>query len=174
VDVGCAEGYYAVGMALRLPNAVVHAFDVDPKAQQLCAEVARLNGVSDRVHVASLCTPQDLQALLVPRALVILDIEGSELELLQPDLASRLAEAVILVELHDFVDPSISGTIKDRFSASHTIDAVVDARTEPVVDWPALVGLSRRDRAKAMDEQRPVLPYPMQWMLLRPRKALSE
>src|SRR5687767_13183612 len=30
VDVGCAEGYYAVGLALRMPQVNVLAFDMDP------------------------------------------------------------------------------------------------------------------------------------------------
>src|SRR5947207_8629242 len=27
INIGCAEGYYAVGLALRLPNSRVYAFD---------------------------------------------------------------------------------------------------------------------------------------------------
>ena len=34
VNIGCAEGYYAVGFALRIPDAIVYAFDVDTTAQQ--------------------------------------------------------------------------------------------------------------------------------------------
>ena len=33
VDVGCAEGYYAVGLALRLPEAHVYAYDIDERGQ---------------------------------------------------------------------------------------------------------------------------------------------
>ena len=51
VDVGCAEGYYAVGLALRLPGARVYAFDVSPHAMRRCADMARLNGVLDRVTI---------------------------------------------------------------------------------------------------------------------------
>jgi hypothetical protein len=36
INIGCAEGYYAVGLALRLPNAKVIAFDNDERAQAIC------------------------------------------------------------------------------------------------------------------------------------------
>ena len=34
LNIGCAEGYYAVGMARRMPATRVHAFDIDPAAQR--------------------------------------------------------------------------------------------------------------------------------------------
>ena len=48
IDIGCAEGYYAIGLAMRLPNAQVYAFDIDPEARELCTAMARLNGVEER------------------------------------------------------------------------------------------------------------------------------
>jgi tRNA G46 methylase TrmB len=41
LNIGCAEGYYAVGMALRMPNTRVLAHDLNPKAQQVCTELAK-------------------------------------------------------------------------------------------------------------------------------------
>ena len=46
INVGCAEGYYAVGLARMLPQSRVVAFDVEERARQICAEAAELNGVS--------------------------------------------------------------------------------------------------------------------------------
>ncbi len=44
IDVGCAEGYYAVGLALRLPRARVYAFDINARARELCAKLADCEG----------------------------------------------------------------------------------------------------------------------------------
>ena len=54
IDVGSAEGYYAVGLARRLPKARVLARDANPKAQALCAVLAEANGVADRVEIGGL------------------------------------------------------------------------------------------------------------------------
>jgi len=54
LNIGCAEGYYTVGMARRMTATRLLAFDLNPKAQQVCAELAAKNGVSDRVTVGAL------------------------------------------------------------------------------------------------------------------------
>jgi 2-polyprenyl-3-methyl-5-hydroxy-6-metoxy-1,4-benzoquinol methylase len=46
INVGCAEGYYTVGLARLLPNAIVYAFDLDTNAQAICARAAKENGVA--------------------------------------------------------------------------------------------------------------------------------
>ena len=84
VDVGCAEGYYAVGMARRLPKARVWARDASVEAQDLCRENARRNGVADRVLVGGTFGHADFDLCLKKRSLVICDIEGAEDDLMDP------------------------------------------------------------------------------------------
>ena len=51
VDVGAAEGYYAVGMLFRNPTLVTVAFEADPESRKVLAELGNLNGVADRLDV---------------------------------------------------------------------------------------------------------------------------
>jgi hypothetical protein len=51
INVGCAEGFYAVGLAIRLPAAHVYAFDISAAQQRLCKQNALQNGVRARVKV---------------------------------------------------------------------------------------------------------------------------
>ena len=55
VDIGCAEGYYAVGLGLRLPEAEVYAFDTAIEARQSCCALAKLNRLDNRVHIGGFC-----------------------------------------------------------------------------------------------------------------------
>lgn len=84
LNIGCAEGYYAVGMAKRMPNTRVLAYDLNPKAQQICRELATKNGVSDRVQVGGLFQPSDFASYASQHVLVLCDIEGAEKDLLDP------------------------------------------------------------------------------------------
>src|SRR3954454_23679734 len=52
VNVGAADGYYAVGLPRRCPAAAVHAFEADAAAADLCRRVAAANGVDVRVEGA--------------------------------------------------------------------------------------------------------------------------
>ncbi len=167
IDVGCAEGYYAVGLALRLPEARVFAYDVDPLARQLCAAMAALNDVDTRVHVRGECTVSELQALSGPGVLLILDCEGAELDLLRLEQVPQLASTTILVELHDFIDSTITAIILSRFRETHAI-TLHDSRARNLDAYEVLTPLSREDRATAVDETRPLDPHPMQWAVLVP------
>lgn len=165
VDIGCAEGYYAVGFALRMPAAEVFAFDLDPEAQRMCREMAERNGVSDRVHVGGACTVEDLDRLIVSRTLVISDCEGFEAELLNPSRAPALLDGDFIVEMHDFIEPTISATIRQRFAATHDIE-LVDAQPRSSARYPSLAGLSPKFQQQTLDEGRPRDPYPMQWAIM--------
>jgi len=53
INIGCGEGYYAVGLALKNPNAKVFAFDINKQARVLCRKMAILNGVEDRISISN-------------------------------------------------------------------------------------------------------------------------
>lgn len=172
VNVGCAEGYYAVGLACRLPDADVYAFDIDERARQLTRETARMNGITERLHVAGACTVETLEQLLTTQTLVIIDCEGCELELLRPESAPSLHSATLLVELHDFIDLQISSVILAKFRGTHS-SRVFTVGQRTVTDYPVLRDLDPSDRAAAVDELRPTEPHPMQWVVLCPLSADS-
>jgi len=125
VDVGAAEGYYAIGLAMRCPGTSVVAFEMASEGQLLLREMAQLNGVSDRLEIRGFCNPRELtQALATKegRHLLICDCEGYEEELLNLDQVPALRNTAILVELHEFISRGISQRIRARFEASHMIE----------------------------------------------------
>jgi predicted RNA methylase len=126
VDIGAAEGYYAVGMALRNPTARVIAFEMDSGARAALAEKVRLNDVENRVEIRGRCEPEDLERVLADtsRPFVICDTEGYEAVLLDPAVAPSLRRASIIVELHEFVEKRISEKIRARFVTTHKITHV--------------------------------------------------
>ena len=83
--LGCADAYYAVGLARRMPGLEVFAFDINPAAQQKCAELAVANGVAERATIAGEFRTEDFASYVDRRALVFLNAEGVEDDLLRPD-----------------------------------------------------------------------------------------
>lgn len=88
--LGAAEGYYAVGLALKSPASTVYAFEIDHRARRLCRKMARANAVSNLV-VDSACDATRL-ASIPSRTFIVCDCEGAELEILRPDLAPPLRQ----------------------------------------------------------------------------------
>lgn len=161
VDIGSAEGYYAVGMARRMAGTRVLARDASELAQRACRSLAIENGVSQRVEVGGLFGHADFEALEGPRV-VICDIEGAEVELLDPIAAPSLRQTDILVECHDGLVPGATATLADRFAASHTVTRI-ERRLAPdfLPGW--MDTFSDLDRLLALWEWR-AGPTPWLWM----------
>ena len=162
IDIGCAEGYYANGLAMRMPSARIYAFDTDLSAQALCAEMARLNAVEARVSVFGECRTDDLNTLLTKRSLIICDCEGFESEILRPDLVPAMARTDILVELHDHVQPGITPLILKRFEDTHRATTITAAERDATY-YPQLRFPNLRNRQLAVSEFR---QSGQQWVFL--------
>ena len=133
VDIGCAEGYYAVGLARNTTVAHVHAHDTNPVARAACRELAELNGVADRISIGSTFRGEDFAGFADRRTLVIVDIEGAEDELLRPDLYPALAGMDLLVECHDVYRHGLCETVAARFRKTHEVDRIDQAITPPAL-----------------------------------------
>jgi hypothetical protein len=124
MDVGAAEGYYAVGLALRMPDACVLARDSDPKARALCSALAAANGVASRVVIGPEVTHADFDLCAEQPTVVICDIEGAEGELLDPVAAPGLQHADILVEVHEGMRPGLLALLETRFAPTHRVTRI--------------------------------------------------
>lgn len=155
VDIGCDEGYYVVGMAMRMPQARVYGFDINPASQEKCRQLARMNGIEDRVVVGGTCTAERLNEIIRPGDLVICDCEGCEYALIDPAKSPVLSSANLIVELHDsdFLDLNITPTLLSRFGDSHAIDLLTTG-PRTTAEWQPVQFLPSPLRELAIDEGR--------------------
>lgn len=126
INIGSAEGYYSVGLAIRLPHARVLSYEVDPWSRRQQRRLAALNQATN-LRIDGFCTHKQLDLRSRGRTLVLCDIEGSETELLNPELAQSLRNVDCLVELHDTKEASIRQVeelISNRFGPSHHVDRI--------------------------------------------------
>ncbi len=120
VDIGCAEGYYAVGFARRMPQSKIVAFDTNRTARKLCKDLAMINEI-ENIEINDYCSHEILNELCTNNTLIFCDIEGFEKKLLNPAKAKNLLKADIVVELHDFIKKGTTNAIIKRFCDTHRI-----------------------------------------------------
>lgn len=173
VDIGAAEGYYAVGLARRNPNARVIAFEMEEKGQAALKQMAQLNDVTPRVHVRGRCELEDLQSALAgaDRSLIVCDVEGYEENLLEPKAIPALARAHLLVEMHDFIRPGVTELITERFTPTHDVHRIwQEPRSRDDMPYRTLgtTLLPGRYLDWAVSEWRPVR---MSWLWMEPQDS---
>ncbi len=161
VNVGCAEGYYAVGLARNL-GVPIHAFDIDTVARERCTALAADNDVATLVQVGGELTPEGLDGFS-GRTLVLCDIEGGEKTLLDPTAAPALKHMDVLVEAHESFVPGVTETLVRRFAASHDVTHIANGARR-VTTPEALHGHDTLDQALALWEWRIADPG---WLWLR-------
>jgi glycosyltransferase involved in cell wall biosynthesis len=174
LNVGAADGYYAAGLARLFNGATVVAFEMLPEKRENVRLVAEQNGVDGSVRIEGECTPARLDELTAGarRPLVWTDVDGAELELLDPERAPGLRHAEIVVELHPFLVARPRETLEQRFASSHTIQLIRGEDRRP--DQFPLTGrlwrtpIGRALAVEAMQERRPEL---QDWLWLRPRTS---
>jgi hypothetical protein len=175
IDIGAAEGYYAVGAVVAGWSPRVVAFEAEPAARQTLAELMALNNVApERIELRGLCTPPELDALLAGCACpaVLMDVEGFEALLLDPLRVPHLARSRLIVEYHDFALPGLRDELCRRMDPTHAI-TVIDQQPRRAGDLPASDPLIRLLpaglRRRVLSEQRPFSHHG--WLWLAPRNG---
>lgn len=166
VNIGAAEGYYAIGLLARIPHAEGICFEMETPFHGAIRTLALQNGVAGRLTIRGECTRRGLSHALEHqgRTLVVCDCEGAEDDLLVPDAIPRLRQVAILVELHEQLRPGVMARLRARFAPSHTF-TVFESRGRERSDAPVSSALSQEDFIFAMDEGR---ASTMHWFLLEP------
>ena len=163
IDVGAAEGYYAVGFARRLPDAEVVAFESRRSGRWLSRELARANGVAEQLVVRGYATVDELARVVGNGhgVLTVFDIDGGEQQLVDPQRVPGLARAMVVVETHDHLVRGVTDALSERFGGTHDVVWRASVGRDPMLlpDW------ERDDARFALDERRP----PQGWLVMYPR-----
>jgi hypothetical protein len=174
INVGAAEGYYTVGCAMLWPHATVTAFESSEEGRTLLSRNVEMNGLQSRIKIMGYCSQEQLQAAVLSGqpSLVIMDVEGAEGHLLNPENVPGLADAHIIVEIHDFIDSRLGETVGSQLKSSHVIEEVRTQRRtlrdfrEPRAFWLRLWLLPY---LKQYAEE--LRPGPMRWFCCTPIRA---
>jgi hypothetical protein len=107
IDIGAADGYYAIGMLVskKINNCI--CFEQSEKGQQTILANWQRNQAPGQLKILGEANEQSLSSLRpeeLQRSLVLIDIEGFEFELLSTDFLAKLQSCTIIIEVHNWVD----------------------------------------------------------------------
>lgn len=157
VNVGSAEGLYTVGMMRLFPQARATSFEIKEEGRAYCRELAKANGAADRLDLRATCHLKDLAALqLGERPLLLMDVDGAELDLFDSDQVPWIRRADILIELHDCFIPGLSDTLLPRIQRTHSTRIITNCGLA-YADYPILRKLTFAEIYALTSEDRPAL-----------------
>lgn len=164
MNIGCAEGFYGVGLGMRTAAQVVM---VDPfvAALDIARENAKVNNVN-KILFTSESHPEVFRPFLqkAKNPFIFMDCEGHEHAFLALDAIPELAHTTVLVECHDNVWPGMTEEIRSRFASTHDIKAISQGAKNPYL--PITSDLSDYDKVLLCCEERPMT---MTWLYMVPK-----
>jgi predicted O-methyltransferase YrrM len=165
INIGAADGYYAVGFARNCENARIVAFEMDDNLRRASQILAEINNVADRIQCFGKCDSDSLRQYNLDSALVIIDCEGAEIDILTESLLPSLSKTWLLVELHDALRPGCGRILSRRFDATHDL-CFISAKERDPEQFSLPTKLSRRQKIMALDERR---LGTQEWVLMMPK-----
>lgn len=171
IDIGAADGYYAVGVLKAGLAKRSIAFEMNPKARASIKALAELNGVQDDLEIHSAADAGSLASLSVEsfdRCVVLCDIEGAEVFVLNDDALKLLSQAVIVVEIHDHEDMDehqVERILRDRAAPIFDVQSFTTGARSPL-QIEEISDLTEDDQWLICSEGR---KYRQTWLVFRPK-----
>ena len=170
IDVGAADGYFAVGMAYSNICQKVYAFEIEKEGRDRLLENANANKCNNKIKVFGKADVESISKIIKgeDKVIVLIDIEGGEYELFNEDMLTVLRGNYVICELHPWmVDGGDSLQIKLLSKASEQFNVELIKRdTYRPNMFSEFDNLSDEERLIAVGEGR---EKNMQWMVLTPK-----
>lgn len=141
INIGCAEGYYAVGSALRYPHLNIITYDIDKESRQFLSKLKTKNDVQN-INIKKKFSDTEfsfIQNSSYQNFTYLIDIEGEELNIFSK-YYNHFNNSYFIIELHDKSSKKIESYLKKFFSQTHSTYSI-PIKNKLISDLPIKVPL---------------------------------
>ena len=170
IDIGAADGYYAVGVLVAKLFEHSYCFETNINGQEVIKLTSVLNNVSNRISVFG-HADKDFYTLLpegiLEKSVVLVDIEGGEFDLLDRNFFNIFSKSIVIVEMHPWLNLNKSANLQELIevaSSSHK-HKVLNMSSRDLSGFPEVEKLNDNDRWLLCSEGRGQL---MSWVFFEP------
>jgi hypothetical protein len=171
IDIGAADGYYAIGMLVSQKISNCICFEQSEKGQQTILANWQRNNSPGNLKIIGEANEQSMASLLpqeLQRSLVLIDIEGFEFDLLTPAFLAKLQSCTVIIEVHNWVDDFLAKYTQLLRHAHLFFDIKMVERIDRVTSHlPELRDMTDDNRLLFTSERRPCM---MRFLQLTPKK----
>jgi len=170
IDLGAADGYYGLGVLVGELFEKSYCFEITEKGREVIARNTALNGLQDRVTVLGEAKPdffREIAAADLEDALLLVDIEGAEFDIVTAETFQAFAKSTVIIEIHEWY-PDIQQKIErllQQAAPTHTALRFVTGARD-LSPFAELKIVNDNERWLLCSEGR---PYLMSWFRFDPR-----
>lgn len=169
VDIGAADGFYAVGAVSSGLYARAVCFEISSTGREMIKKNCVANNVENLVKIRGEVNKEELIGEInkwLGRVVILCDIEGGEFVLFNTELLQELCECSVIIELHDFSEDRSREKDLCRLAEKYFhIEYVKELPVDPS-SIPELSVYDNESRLLSLSEGRPFI---MNWLLLNPK-----
>jgi hypothetical protein len=173
VDIGAADGIYAVGCSLSHKFSSSYCFESSEASQMSIRKNAVANNVETCITILGTARSDFLSTLTrsysvdLSKTLFLIDIEGGEFDLLTEENLKLMRNSIVIVEIHKDVEGFNSKYETLRRHSSNLFHlSELTSRTNLKNDFKEINSWPDEDRQIIFSEGR---RYQMSWLVLTPK-----
>jgi len=174
IDIGAADGYYAVGMLVAGLCDECVAFEASEKGRASILDLAKINDFENHIKILGAANENTLSELSknhqLDRSVILCDIEGEEINVFNDNSIAILDGSIIIIELHRYkglnVD-QVEAILRSRAKKYFHVETVKSGARFPL-DIPELEQYDEDDKWLICSEGR---AYSQSWLVLVPKKC---
>jgi len=174
IDIGAADGYYAVGALKSGLFEQSICFEISEKGREALLENAKINGVSDKLTIFEEADQNSLASLSKQSTdgFVLCDIEGAEFSLFNHQVFKELRNMHLIIELHCMFFENGEHLKEELISAAEEFFVIELMRSAnaPVGEFDELSHFKDDYRYLAFSESRDTAG---EWLVLKPKRTLE-
>ena len=131
IDLGAADGYYAIGVLISGLCKKSYCFEISEKGREIIKENAIINNVLDSIEIRGIAKQNFYESIPlneIEESILFIDIEGGEFEILNKASFSVFKKSIIFIELHDWFYDDGDEKLKElKLSAgkTHAISEII-------------------------------------------------
>ena len=165
IDVGGADGYFAVGALINDLFNECHVFEISKKGRDSLKNNASKNNLNEAIKIHGKATREELLKIKnLKNSLILCDIEGGEYELFGEKLVSEIYPSSIIIEIHNYNKFSLE-KFEKIFSELYVLNKIFQ-KPRSIGEFKELEKFNDNNRSLIISEGR---SYIQEWWYLSPK-----
>ena len=123
INIGAAEGYYAIGFSLIFPDTNIVAYEINKETKEFLDKMIKFNKKESQITTSENLCYEDFNKISSElRLLIFSDCEGYEHELFNNDIIKKFINSDLILEMH--TNNFDKTTLEKNFEKSHYIERI--------------------------------------------------